>query len=338
MSGGKTIESYVADIMLNLENLDYESLNDIYETLRRMKNSGKLKHELNYWKVLQCLGEMAGDLFLKSLRKCEKISCVSHFLQSMQALLQLFTEMLTNVAIIKRVIVNKNYIVPILFAAVYQTENLGLFWKGFVGLYRFLIVGKCEIVEMYMKHNILRELYSRIKSQQGNHETYSVILVGYCAKMLLGLIELGDMKTRNIIRRSHAKQAVIDYVVKVRKESKHEFVLELISCFQQIKNLLDDENEAQMAVQKWNPKVKLKEDLEQGKSDVEYLFCSSPSCRKQCTYTDHFQYCGACRLTRYCSQTCQKEHWKSGHKLKCLKDPPVILDRGCCGSRSCHRR
>ncbi|KAJ8314997.1 hypothetical protein KUTeg_007147 [Tegillarca granosa] len=247
MSGGKTIESYVADIMQNLEDLDYDSLCDIYETLRRMKNSGKLKHELNYWKVLQCLGEMAGDLYLKSLR-------------------------------------------------------------------------------------------SRIKSQQGNHEMYSVILVGYCSKMLLGLIELGDMKTRNVIRRSHAKQAVIDYVVKVRKESKkHDFVLELISYFQQMKSLLEDENEAQLAVQNWNAKVKLKEDLELGENDIEYLFCSSPSCRKQCTDLDHFRYCGACRLARYCSQTCQKEHWKNGHKLKCLKDPPVILNRGC-GSKSCHKR
>ena len=30
-----------------------------------------------------------------------------------------------------------------------------------------------------------------------------------------------------------------------------------------------------------------------------------------------FAVCGKCRVFRYCSKTCQKAHWKDGHKAKC---------------------
>jgi hypothetical protein len=36
---------------------DYLNLDKLYETLQKMKGSSKQKHEDNYWKVLQCLGE-----------------------------------------------------------------------------------------------------------------------------------------------------------------------------------------------------------------------------------------------------------------------------------------
>ena len=28
--------------------------------------------------------------------------------------------------------------------------------------------------------------------------------------------------------------------------------------------------------------------------------------------------CGKCKAAHYCSQACQRQHWKNGHKEKCI--------------------
>jgi hypothetical protein len=38
-------------------------------------------------------------------------------------------------------------------------------------------------------------------------------------------------------------------------------------------------------------------------------------------------YCAACRKASYCSRSCQKRHWRSGHKADCTQDC-VVLIRG----------
>ena len=38
-------------------------------------------------------------------------------------------------------------------------------------------------------------------------------------------------------------------------------------------------------------------------------------------------YCAACRKISYCSRSCQKRHWRSGHKADCTQDC-VVLIRG----------
>ena len=54
------------------------------------------------------------------------------------------------------------------------------------------------------------------------------------------------------------------------------------------------------------------------------VFCSSPSCGKQDPTSSSFAKCGHCHLTRYCSKTCQKQHWlKTGHKESCIKAPNI---------------
>lgn len=47
--------------------------------------------------------------------------------------------------------------------------------------------------------------------------------------------------------------------------------------------------------------------------------CSSYRCKNIESYTREFQTCSRCRIAVYCSQKCQKRHWKDGHKLECKK-------------------
>ncbi|XP_035682108.1 poly [ADP-ribose] polymerase tankyrase-2-like isoform X2 [Branchiostoma floridae] len=44
--------------------------------------------------------------------------------------------------------------------------------------------------------------------------------------------------------------------------------------------------------------------------------CSKPGKRK----TGTLKLCGRCKLTRYCSRDCQKQHWSVGHKKCCGHD------------------
>ncbi|KAF7343418.1 MYND-type domain-containing protein [Mycena venus] len=65
-------------------------------------------------------------------------------------------------------------------------------------------------------------------------------------------------------------------------------------------------------------------------TDME-IRCHNPSCRKIDTQ-NNFSSCSSCFTTAYCTSECQKEHWKSGHKVDCKtlkelrmegKAPPV---------------
>ena len=44
------------------------------------------------------------------------------------------------------------------------------------------------------------------------------------------------------------------------------------------------------------------------------VYCQCSNCRSQT-----FSVCGACKVVPYCSRTCQKEHWKYNHKVRCSK-------------------
>lgn len=48
------------------------------------------------------------------------------------------------------------------------------------------------------------------------------------------------------------------------------------------------------------------------------VFCCS-ACGKVPTGTEKLLNCGACKQVRYCDSTCQKKHWKAGHKSECCK-------------------
>jgi hypothetical protein len=39
-----------------------------------------------------------------------------------------------------------------------------------------------------------------------------------------------------------------------------------------------------------------------------------------CGNKTKFQRCSQCMLVLYCSKTCQREHWKSGHKTECIRN------------------
>ena len=55
------------------------------------------------------------------------------------------------------------------------------------------------------------------------------------------------------------------------------------------------------------------------------VFCSAPNCSKSSDQDTVFQYCGNCKMSRYCSVICQKNHWLSGHKNDCLK--PTCIEQ-----------
>ncbi|XP_078601039.1 uncharacterized protein LOC144876035 isoform X2 [Branchiostoma floridae x Branchiostoma japonicum] len=49
------------------------------------------------------------------------------------------------------------------------------------------------------------------------------------------------------------------------------------------------------------------------------LRCCNPKCGKP-DYRSALKLCGGCKLTRYCSRDCQKQHWSVGHKRCCGHD------------------
>jgi hypothetical protein len=103
MSSTQTIETYVSEITLKIMDADYLYLDNLYETLQKMKGSSKQKHEDNYWKVLQCLGETTSDAMVRALVRCELGSCKYHTNRNLFVLASIFMDMLTSVAAIKHI-------------------------------------------------------------------------------------------------------------------------------------------------------------------------------------------------------------------------------------------
>ncbi|XP_035682097.1 ankyrin repeat and SOCS box protein 11-like [Branchiostoma floridae] len=52
---------------------------------------------------------------------------------------------------------------------------------------------------------------------------------------------------------------------------------------------------------------------------TKLLRCCNPKCGKP-SYRKTLKLCGRCKLTRYCSRDCQKQHWSVGHKKCCGHD------------------
>ena len=72
------IEEFVSDIVHDIETSQYEDLGDVYDTLQRMQSSLKEKHEHNYWRVIQCLVEVAIDKIVLKLIRIDSVSCKCH--------------------------------------------------------------------------------------------------------------------------------------------------------------------------------------------------------------------------------------------------------------------
>jgi hypothetical protein len=45
--------------------------------------------------------------------------------------------------------------------------------------------------------------------------------------------------------------------------------------------------------------------------------CANRVCDKKEEEPGSFKRCGRCQRVAYCSRECQKEHWKTGHKIIC---------------------
>ncbi|XP_019646565.1 PREDICTED: ankyrin repeat and EF-hand domain-containing protein 1-like [Branchiostoma belcheri] len=56
---------------------------------------------------------------------------------------------------------------------------------------------------------------------------------------------------------------------------------------------------------------------------TKLLRCCNPSCGKP-GYRSNLKLCAQCKLTRYCSRDCQKQHWTVGHKKSCGHDTCIV--------------
>ncbi|XP_033740121.1 uncharacterized protein LOC117327307 [Pecten maximus] len=330
----RTIEDFVMSIVKNLKDLEYQSLLDVHETLQKMKHSMKSKHELNYWKVLQCLGELSVDRFVRTLVLNEKASCKCHTYSNLYCLVQLFVQMQVNVAVIKRQLAYKRQLIPVFFKALRQKEDPALSRESLIGMYRLLIVGRSELVEIYMDNKLLMDFQAQIKSRSATIGTYPLQAIFYCSELMHTMAIHGTPKTRRIIKNSPALRVVKDYCKKLKKEldiTNLELpdMYRILDNYEFVNDIVTDECVAEELAMNWKPKEKLKEELLE--DDFEYIakdmiFCSSPACRKQFVDgMEHFRYCGACRLSRYCSEACQKDHWRKSHKTSCLQNPQEEL-------------
>lgn len=318
--GTMTVEDYVSDIMEDLEDADFDSILSVCDTLDRMKYSSKEKYRHNYWKVLQCLGEMACDKCVTILIKSREVSCKCHFATNLEGLLQLFVDMMCNVKVIKRINMNLSQIAPVLFKAVRQHECSHLQSLALKAIHRLIIVGKTKCVEFFIKKGLLKDLCKKVKSIERAEMAYpaSISTMKHSTKMLLTLSICGEENVWKEVIKSGIFVLIGDYLGQMEPKKVNSLsAAELCEAARQLADILEDYTKAESKHKNWKPKVKLQEELKQ---DQLYLFCSSPACRKIYGETKGFRYCGACRLARYCCETCQREHWKNGHREACQRN------------------
>ncbi|XP_060587778.1 uncharacterized protein LOC132743262 [Ruditapes philippinarum] len=235
--------------------------------------------------------------------------------------MRLFLEMMCNVAVIKRILVNKSKILPTIFKAIRQLDEELLTVLALEVTHKCLLVGKTETTELFVKYGLLKDIYKRVKNKhEANLFSYGAIhMVLCCSKLLLTISILGTESIRSQIKRSPVLRIMGDYIEKMAaSKAEKGGALFLVENFTHAKTILAFDKEAESALQNWKPKEKLQKEQEQ---DQIYAFCSFPGCRKLYEESLKFRYCGACRLARYCSEECQKEHWKKCHKDACLRDP-----------------
>lgn len=323
MSSSQTVESYVAEIVSKIKEPDYPYLGALFDTLKKMRQSSKVKHSDNYWKVVQCLGETGSDVMVKRLVRCQQTSCKCHVNSNLNCLLLIFTEMQTSVAALKHFNLYKEQIVPVLLKAVRQRESSELTLNALINIYRCLLVGKFSMVELLLKHNIFRDVQEQVKSRLEYFSLLSMETVQSCLKILHAMAVLGGTNTQRRIKSSQALKILFEYAkyLKANKSIESNVLLpfcrdQLYVNFNELFSILYEDTEENLK-DCWHPKDKLNMEL----ANRNRYYCSCPTCRKPCSDTDKFLYCGACKLARYCSDKCQKEHWKNGHKSTCLKNP-----------------
>ena len=320
MAASRTIEEYVADIVYDIDASNYDDLADVYDTLQRMRMSVKQKHELNYWRVIQCLVEVAIDKMVMKLIRIDTVSCKCHLSSNMYCLMRFFVDSITTVNVVKRVLYFKDSFGPVCFKMIRQTNEEPLAMLGYDAIHRCLCVGKMELAEWYMQYGIMKDLYQYMKKKfdTNNFTLSAVVGVSRCGGILVLLAECGTENTRKQIRFSSALKVLAEYVVKFKKQKgMKERLRPAVENILHLRNIVTDEKKALEAFSNWKAKDKLQDSLE----EEVLLFCSSPSCRKMQDDFEKFRYCGACKLARYCSERCQRDHWKLGHKTLCLRLP-----------------
>lgn len=322
MAASRKVEDFVADIVQHIKASDYDELGEVYDTLQRMRSSIKQKHELNYWRVYQCLVEVAIDKMVLKLVRIDSISCKCHLSANMYCLMRFFVDSITTVNVIKRILYYKESFGPLCFKIIRQADEEQLALLGFKTMHRCLCVGKTELAEWYMKFGIMKDLYQFVKRKLfGKSFSYSgSSAVEQCAEILALLAECGFENTRKQIGRSNALRVLEEYVVQLEKSKTKEGAEYLRDKVSHVRTIMMDEKKAAEALSQWKIKDKLQDCLD----DEPLLFCSSPDCRKLKDDLERFRYCGACKLARYCSESCQKSHWKLGHKTACLREPTRI--------------
>ncbi|KAH3889027.1 uncharacterized protein LOC127848794 isoform X2 [Dreissena polymorpha] len=319
MAAIRTIEQYVEEILQQLTDADYDSLTSSCDTLEKMKFSSKLKHKLNYWRVMQCLGEIGSDRLVGFLIKVDKLSCKCHLKMNFTCLMRLFLESMCNIRVIKRFSEHQLKIVPVLYRGVRQSEDSNLTALCLEAILRLLYVGRTDSVEFFVKYGLMKDIFLEIRSKCASRvfSLHAINVLLTSSQLLLSVSVCGTENIRKQVARSSAYKLFREKVLRMLDSSSHKCsILQLHRNFLEINKVLSDEKVALEAFKNWDPKEKLNDLQEQ---DQVYIFCSSPSCRKIYGECGKFRYCGACRLARYCTEACQKEHWKKGHKDSCQR-------------------
>lgn len=322
--GAMSIDECVDKVFQHIKDKDYGKLNMICDKLEKLKYFTAIKHKINYWRVMQCVGEVAVDTLVSGIINIQKDSYKSPVYHNLCFLVRMFMGSLCNIGIIKRVNLFHDKLGLILLKALRQTVNSALVVYAFQTIHRCLIVGKNDTVEFYVKGGLLQDIYKHIKhmvdeecfGQGGIHG------VSFSCKMLLTISICGSDQSRKWVRHSKALQILKEFIDKLSSLGECEHQIKMLNgMYCKLMEVVTDEKAAKMNLLVWNCKEILQAELEQ---EQAFAFCSTPNCLKLCTPTEKFRYCGACRLARYCSESCQKAHWKYGHKEACLRDPESL--------------
>lgn len=318
MASTRTIEDFAEEIVGYITDVDFDNMTNMCDTLEKMKFSTKSKHNINYWRVMQCLGEISSDRIMTFLIKIEKNSCKCHLSKNFCCFMKLFNDSLCNQKVIKRMLEFQHKLVPMILKGIRQPDEPRLTMLSFEAVMKFIIIGQAESVKLFAKYGLINDIFFQIKRMldTDNFSFNGINIVLRCSEVCFVTSLFGTDSVKRQVYNSGSPRVLCQYIMKIKAKDDFEKMAKdnLSKSLTVIKSVLTDESSVLKLTKDWNPKAQLMAHLSQAQM---FVFCSAPSCRKVHDECGKFRYCGACRLARYCSEACQKEHWKKGHKDAC---------------------
>jgi len=160
--------------------------------------------------------------------------------------------------------------------------------------------------EAYCINTILRAVCILIGGSQANKQVWQDVTSNLDLEAILdkGTPEMQEVYAGNIFDMAIYLKIIHDCTIKVGSK---------------VQSLVDEvSDDVKKAIAGMSATDHLQIVLNSFQLELVYAeFCSCPGCAEK--DRDHsFKRCSRCKLSRYCSQKCQKHHWtKCGHKLDC---------------------